>query len=728
MSVVCPNYILVFVDSIRVGVLAITGGELLELRSRVKWNQGVIQVKLNIGTKLYASFGVALAILAVLAAVAFNNISSLTHTAERVDHTHKVLEAVLDIETSLKEGETGERGFIITGEEQYLEPYHAAFERVHGEIDHFRNLTIDNAAQTERADELRSLIDAEFAALSHTIEVRRTEGFDAALASVLADSEKHLMEDITALLHDIELEEEELLVVRSEAAESAASTAKNILIGGTVAAIVFVSALAFFLTKGLTGGINQVGNALRRIAVGDLGADVNVKSSDEVGEMAKSYVEMRTYLQGMASATQQIGQGDLTVTVNAKGKDDVLGNSLTEMVIGLREVVGQVTGTANEVATASEQLAEVAEQAGSATQNIAQQAQGLSTGAQNQENAVETSVEAVRQLGSAIEQIARGSQEQTAGVNTTNNIIIEVTKAIAAVTQNAKEAADGSLTANEAADKGLSIVEQTVQGMDQINNAVQEVADRIGDLGQKSAEIGKIVAVIDDIAAQTNLLALNAAIEAARAGEQGRGFAVVADEVRQLAERVTQAASEIAGLIDGVQSGVDESVKATEKGTSEVEQGSKLAAEAGSSLNEIKEAVSTVSGQVELISTAATQVSASSDQMVQSIESVSAITEETSAATEEMAASNDEVQTSMDQITSITRETGEAVETSSASTEELSSQVEELVASASALGEMAGTLTNAVSVFKLDEGTRSTGEVQETESSEWSGSSEGLAA
>ena len=718
MSVVCPNYILVFVDSIRVGVLAITGGELLELRSRVKWNQGVIQVKLNIGTKLYASFGVALAILAVLAAVAFNNISSLTHTAERVDHTHKVLEAVLDIETSLKEGETGERGFIITGEEQYLEPYHAAFERVHGEIDHFRNLTIDNAAQTERADELRSLIDAEFAALSHTIEVRRTEGFDAALASVLADSEKHLMEDITALLHDIELEEEELLVVRSEAAESAASTAKNILIGGTVAAIVFVSALAFFLTKGLTGGINQVGNALRRIAVGDLGADVNVKSSDEVGEMAKSYGEMRTYLQGMASATQQIGQGDLTVTVNAKGKDDVLGNSLTEMVIGLREVVGQVTGTANEVATASEQLAEVAEQAGSATQNIAQQAQGLSTGAQNQENAVETSVEAVRQLGSAIEQIARGSQEQTAGVNTTNNIIIEVTKAIAAVTQNAKEAAD----------KGLSIVEQTVQGMDQINNAVQEVADRIGDLGQKSAEIGKIVAVIDDIAAQTNLLALNAAIEAARAGEQGRGFAVVADEVRQLAERVTQATSEIAGLIDGVQSGVDESVKATEKGTSEVEQGSKLAAEAGSSLNEIKEAVSTVSGQVELISTAATQVSASSDQMVQSIESVSAITEETSAATEEMAASNDEVQTSMDQITSITRETGEAVETSSASTEELSSQVEELVASASALGEMAGTLTNAVSVFKLDEGTRSTGEVQETESSEWSGSSEGLAA
>ena len=196
--------------------------------------------------------------------------------------------------------------------------------------------------------------------------------------------------------------------------------------------------------------------------------------------------------------------------------------------------------------------------------------------------------------------------------------------------------------------------------------------------------------------------ALNAAIEAARAGEQGRGFAVVADEVRPLAGRVTQATSEIAGLIDGVQKSVEESVGATERGTARVEEGSRLAAEAGSSLTEIQEAVLVITQQVELISSAAEEVTASSEEMVKSIESVSAITEETTAATEEMAASSDEVQQSMTQIQKITEKSGAAIEGSSASTEELSSQVEEVVASSAALGDMGSTLTEAISVFKLD--------------------------
>jgi methyl-accepting chemotaxis protein len=123
--------------------------------------------------------------------------------------------------------------------------------------------------------------------------------------------------------------------------------------------------------------------------------------------------------------------------------------------------------------------------------------------------------------------------------------------------------------------------------MNRISDAVDSVSKQVTGLGEQSAEIGKIVAVIDDIAAQTNLLALNTAIEAARAGEQGRGFAVVTDEVRQLAERVTQATTEIAGLIEGVQTSVDQSVKATAAGSELVEQGSELANQAGTALEQI---------------------------------------------------------------------------------------------------------------------------------------------
>ena len=670
-------------------------------------------MKINIGTKLYAGFGFGLAVMAVLSVIAFNSITSLSTTAKQVEHTWEVLESVSMITGSLKDAETGQRGFVITGEDRYLEPYNAALTEADMHVAHFRELTIDNAIQTQRADDLTPLIAAKFDELLETIELRRNESFEAARDVVLTDAGKQIMDDIRVLLSAMDEEERSLLVVRDAAANNAASTAKSVLIWGTVGAVIAVGAIAFFITKGLTGGVNQIAAALKRISVGELDSKVNVKSSDEIGEMASAYGEMKLYLEGMSDNAQKIGQGDLSVNVNAKGEGDVLGNALTEMVVGLREVVSKVTVTASDVASASQQLASVAEQAGDATQNIAEQAQGLSQGAQQQDTTVESSAGAVKQLGSAIEQIAQGTQQQSESVDSTSRAVVEVSRAIDEVAKNAQEAAEGSQVADAAARKGLGIVEQTVQGMDQINSAVQDVADRIGDLGQQSAEIGKIVAVIDDIAAQTNLLALNAAIEAARAGEQGRGFAVVADEVRQLAERVTQATSEIASLIDGVQKGVEESVKATEKGTSEVEVGSKLAAEAGSSLSEIQESVLVVTQQVELISSAAEEVSASSDEMVKSIESVSAITEETTAATEQMAASNDEVQTSMVQISEITQQTGEAVENSSASTEELSSQVEEVVASASALGDMSGVLNEAISVFKLDAEASSTDEIQE---------------
>jgi methyl-accepting chemotaxis protein len=477
---------------------------------------------------------------------------------------------------------------------------------------------------------------------------------------------------------------------------------RNTVIVVALVLVALAAALAVWLARGITRPLVKIGRVLQELAVGslprlsavtesvgdgDLTSRIDfsiqraeVGSRDEIGRMAEAF-------NSVADELENVGGG-----VNA-------------MAVSLQGVVGQVAETANEVSTASQQLASVADQAGSATQNIAEQAQGLTSGAQEQGTAVVSSADAVKQLGSAIEQIAAGTQQQSEGVDTTSRAIAEVSNAITEVAKNAQEAAQGSRVADEAASKGLGIVEQTVAGMGQINSAVQDVADRIGDLGEQSAEIGKIVAVIDDIAAQTNLLALNAAIEAARAGEQGRGFAVVADEVRQLAERVTQATSEIAGLIDGVQKGVEESVKATKRGTSEVEEGSKFAAEAGISLNEIQNAVQEVSNQVELISSAAEQVTASSDEMVKSIESVSAITEQTTAATEEMSASNDEVQQSMGQISQITERSGQAIEESSASTEKLTSQVEEVVTSSAALGEMASTLTKVVSVFTLDTDT-----------------------
>ncbi len=180
------------------------------------WGQTI--VKLKIGTKLYAGFGIALIIMTVLSVVAFNNISSLTSTAQSVKHTHEVLGGLEEIIGALKDAETGQRGYVITREDRYLEPYDAALLSVEEHIEHVRGLTIDNPAQTARIDDLKPLVDDKFAELLETIDLRRDETFEAARDVVLTDAGKQIMDDIRVLLDAMDKEERDLLVTRSAAA------------------------------------------------------------------------------------------------------------------------------------------------------------------------------------------------------------------------------------------------------------------------------------------------------------------------------------------------------------------------------------------------------------------------------------------------------------------------------------------------------------------------------
>ena len=254
--------------------------------------------------------------------------------------------------------------------------------------------------------------------------------------------------------------------------------------------------------------------------------------------------------------------------------------------------------------------------------------------------------------------------------------------------------------------QGADMTHRTVDGMGKIKEAMDMASKRVTDLGERSNEIGKIVATIDDIAAQTNLLALNAAIEAARAGEQGRGFAVVADEVRKLAERSSGATKEIADLITSIQAGVGEAVKAMKDGNKEVDDGYKLAADAGESLTAILKTVKEVGAQVEKISGAATALSGMSSDMVKVTDSVSSIVQENTAATEQMSASSSQVSKSVEAVAGVSEENSAATQQVSAAAEEMSAQVEEVVASAKSLADMARGLQESVATFKLtsDEG------------------------
>ncbi|MHB8136171.1 MAG: methyl-accepting chemotaxis protein, partial [Anaerolineaceae bacterium] len=210
---------------------------------------------------------------------------------------------------------------------------------------------------------------------------------------------------------------------------------------------------------------------------------------------------------------------------------------------------------------------------------------------------------------------------------------------------------------------------------------------------------------IEDIASQTNLLALNAAIEAARAGEHGKGFAVVADEVRKLAERSSLATKEIGALINGILTSVAEAVKAMEEGSKEVEKGVLSANQAGTALNDILVASEAVQKQADLAGEASARMKLASEELVSAVESVSAIVEENTASTEQMAANSSEVTQAIESIASVSEENSAAIEEVSASAEEMSTQVDEVTDSAASLAVMAQKLQDIVKTFKLTEKT-----------------------
>jgi methyl-accepting chemotaxis protein len=252
----------------------------------------------------------------------------------------------------------------------------------------------------------------------------------------------------------------------------------------------------------------------------------------------------------------------------------------------------------------------------------------------NVKSSSESLASASHELSASAEQMSRGVTEQAGRANQIATASNQMSQTVVDVAKNSSNIASSSLDTLNIADKGQEIVTKSVEEVKAIADTVNESAKLMSSLGMRSKQIGDIVSVIKDIADQTNLLALNAAIEAARAGEQGRGFAVVADEVRKLAERTTKATSEISGMIVSVQEEMEQAVVSMVDGTERVAVGVEFSEQAGEALRKIVGSVTDLQSMVQQIATATEEMSTASEQISGDIETIANVSRETSASSE----------------------------------------------------------------------------------------------
>ncbi|MGA2988890.1 MAG: methyl-accepting chemotaxis protein [Candidatus Korobacteraceae bacterium] len=384
-----------------------------------------------------------------------------------------------------------------------------------------------------------------------------------------------------------------------------ATAGMRLLIGAAVALLV-VMAVWFTLSNKISSPVRALSSFSEKLAGGDYKQRVEITAENDFGAIAmnlnlavenaaraifnqEAQENLQRSVTEFLTIVSQVAKGDLTL--RGKVTNDTLGNvvdSVNYMLDNFTKVLERVRKAATDVSSSSGQIL------------------------------------------LATEEMAKGATQQDQEITNTSSAVEELTVSMKQVSNNAEASAEAARRALDAAEQGNRSVRDTLEGMQRIRSSVQATAKKIKSLGDRSLEISEIVNVINDITEQTNLLALNAAIEAARAGEAGRGFAVVADEVRKLAEHSRKATKDIAGLIKAIQAETNEAVVVMEEGTREVEVGAKLADQAGKALDAISTVVRQSAELVQEISLASKQQVRGTEGVANAMQIISSITHQTS--------------------------------------------------------------------------------------------------
>ncbi|RYZ71614.1 MAG: HAMP domain-containing protein [Proteobacteria bacterium] len=454
-------------------------------------------MRASIGSKVLGLFAIVALVGLAIFASSFRTTSELAGASSWVTHTYKVIAAYDEVRSLVKDAESSQRGYVITGEERFLEPYQAARTKMNDAIALVKKLTEDNPSQQKRLELLKAALDKKEEFMSQTIRARRDGGFNAARTAILTDVGRTAMEQIKTYISEGVEEENALLEKRDATNAEYMAITKGILFGGVLIFIAMFAVTALFVRKRIVRPLGEVMGLANSIASGDLRpTPLKIESKDEIGELATIFNSMMHYLRSMALQNADIAR--------------------------------------NLATAASEILA-------------------------------------------AIQQQAAAAREQATAIQQTTTTMEEVGQSGAQVSERGRQISSSAESTLVAANAGIGAVQSTNVTMINIRSQVESVAENILNLSDRNQTIGEIISSVNNIAEQSNLLALNAAIEASDAGEHGRRFAVVANEMKNLADQAKNATVQVRSILGEIQKGINSSVMLTEEAVKRAESGKQQA-------------------------------------------------------------------------------------------------------------------------------------------------------
>ncbi len=482
-----------------------------------------MKMNMSIGTRILAGYGVVLVVVGAVGIVAYRATTELIGSASLVAHSHKVKEGIADLLSTVKDAETGQRGFVLTGEERYLEPYTNAIREIDRKVQDLRDLTADRPVQQREIDKLQPLIAGKLAELAETVSLRRSKGQSAALAVVLSDRGKNVMDEARQVLSEMDASANELLKQRDQSARATASFATTAMLSGGFLVLLLVLAIAMVIRSSITRPLTVFMNFAGRVGEGDLTQQAKVSSRDELGQLALCLDQMVVGLRDVA------GQSRLA-TENLKSAATEILASTQQQAAGTGEqaaAIQQTTTTMEEVMQAGVQISERAKQvAASAEATSAASHAGL----QAVENTTRT-MEAIREQAEAVAGNVVSLSERTQAVGEIISTVNDLAE------QSHLLALNAAIEAAAAGEHGrsFSVIASEVKNLaDQSREATVQVRSILGDI-QKGINSSVMLSE-----------------EAVKRVESGKQQADVADRtIREMTEGIQQSVQAFQQIVAG---------------------------------------------------------------------------------------------------------------------------------------------------------------------------------